>query len=139
MATRKTRNPELAAAAGHLAEAAHLVRQAVSKKIDAFGASAAGELNKAKMAAAVGGTRANRRFESLMRKAQQQLAKATNAAKGSLHKAVRESEKRLQAMDKAVKANLAKLQRAGQVKAAAAKKAAKKAPAKKTAKRRSAV
>jgi hypothetical protein len=136
MATRKPKNPELVAAAGHLADAAHHVREAVSQKIDAFGAAAVVELDKARRSALARSGQASRKFESLMKKAQQQLTKATNAAKKSLHKAVRESEKRLLAMDKALQADLAKLQRTSLAEPAAAKAvptkvAVKKAPAKK--------
>jgi uncharacterized protein (DUF885 family) len=140
MATRKPRNPELVAAAGHLADAAHHVREAVSQKIDAFGAAAAGELDKARQAALDRSGQAGRKFESLMKKARQQLTKATDTAKKSLHKAVRESEKKLQAMDKALQSDLAKLRRSIRAEPASAKPskqaAAKKAPPKKAAARK---
>ena len=141
MVIRKPKNPELAAAANHLAEAAHHVRQAVSQKIDHFGAAAALELDKARQVALAQGGQASRKFESLMKRARQQLTRATNAAKKSLDKAVRESEKKLQAMDKAVQVNLVDLQRAGQAKgpagtAVARKGAPRKAPAKKAAARK---
>jgi hypothetical protein len=130
MATRKPKNPELVAAAGHLADAAHHVREAMSQKLDAFGAAAVVELDKARQSALARSGQASRKFESLMKKARQQLTKATGAAKKSLHKAVRESEKKLLAMDKALQADLAKLQRTSRAEPAAAKALPKKAAAK---------
>jgi hypothetical protein len=48
MTARRTMNPELAAAAAKLAEAAQDVRQAVSQKVDEIGASVSAEIDKAK-------------------------------------------------------------------------------------------
>lgn len=136
MATRKPKDVELTAAAESLAEAAHHLRQAVSARIDAFESAVAQELDRVRSAAVAKGGQASRDFNSLVRGAQQQATKMTNAAKRSLHQAVRESEKMLQAMDRTVQTDLAKLRRAAEArmadgKAPARKVVAKKAPGKK--------
>ena len=63
MATRKRKNPELAAAADNLAAAAHHVRAAVSKKVDALRAAASAELAKGR-----------RQFDAQLRKVTTALA-----------------------------------------------------------------
>ena len=135
MATRKPKNPELAAAASNLGVAARHIRRAVRHKVDELGASASTELAKAR-----------RQFDAQWKKVEARLIRATNEAKRSLHKAVREAEKKLQATKKAAQAKLAEMQRRGKggaatrktaTKKAAVKKApAKKAPAKKAAVKR---
>jgi membrane-associated HD superfamily phosphohydrolase len=132
MATRKPKDTELHAAAANLAEAAHHLRQAVTERIDAFASAATLELDRARKATAAQGGQASRDFDALMRRAQQQLTKTTNAAKKSLHKAVRESEKMLQAMDKTVQNDLARLRGTAEARMAAGKTAARKATAAKT-------
>jgi len=132
MATRKPKNPELAAAANNLGVAARHIRRAVSHKVDEIGASASVDLAKAK-----------RRLDAQLKKIEARLIKVTNDAKRSLHKAVREAETRLQATKKAAQARLAEMHRARKGKAAAKKKvgrkpAVKKAPAKKAAARKAA-
>jgi hypothetical protein len=116
MATRKPKNPELAAAADSLAAAAHHVRLAVSKKVDALRASAATELAKGK-----------RRLDAQLQKFEAKLTKTTEDAKKSVHKAVREAEKRLHA------ANKPAAKKAPAKKATAKKAAVKRAPARKSA------
>ncbi len=139
MVTRKAKNPELVAAVDNLADAAHHVRMAISQKIDAFATAAALELDKARQAAMAQGGAASRKFESLMTKAETQLTKATNAAKKSLYKTVRESERKLQAIDMTVRSDLARLKRVGEVQAAPAKAVARKAGLKKAAAKKSVV
>ena len=130
MATRKPKNPELAAAATNLGVAARHIRRAVRHKVDELGASASTELGKAR-----------RQLDAQWKKVEARLIKATNEAKRSLHKAVREAEKKLQATKKAAQAKLAEMQRRGKGgaatrKAAAKKAVVKKAPAKKAAVKR---
>jgi len=72
----------------------------------------------------------------LLDKARRQLNRTTAAAKKSLHNAVKDSEKKLRAMDKSVSEDLAKLQKAGAAKVASAKAAVKKVTAKKAAPRK---
>jgi hypothetical protein len=128
MATRKPKNPELAAAASNLGVAARHIRRAVRHKVDELGASAAAELGKAR-----------RQLDAQWKKVEARLIKATNEAKRSLHRAAREAEKTLQATRKAAHAKLAELQRAGKGGAATKKVAAKKAPARKAAVKRAPV
>lgn len=51
MASRKPKHPELAAAAGQLAEAAQHVRQAVSQKVEHIEATVSADIDKAKKSA----------------------------------------------------------------------------------------
>jgi len=132
MATRKPKNPELAAAASNLGVAARHIRRAVKHKVDEIGASASTELGKAR-----------RQLDAQWKKVEARLIKASNEAKRSLHKTVREAEKTLQATKKAAQARLAEMHRSGKAGAAAkktpARKAAvKRAPAKKGAAKRAA-
>jgi len=123
MATRKPKNPELAAAAKNLGVAARHIRRAVNQKLDQIGTAASAELAKAKNAALTKSGQAKRDFDALMKKAEARLKKATAEAKASLHKAVGEAEKKLGAAKKAA------------VKKAPAKKAAPRKAAAKTAKK----
>jgi flagellar biosynthesis/type III secretory pathway protein FliH len=125
MATRKSKNPELAAAANDLTAAAHHIRQAINRKLDEIGAAASARLDKAMQAAQAKRARAERQFDALLSKAQKRLTKASNQAKKSLHGAVRQAEKRLQATNRAAQSKLADLAPAGTGRAAAKKVAAK--------------
>jgi len=125
MATRKPKNPELAAAASNLGIAARHIRRAVSHKVDELGASASTELDKAR-----------RHLDAQWKKVEARLIKASNQAKRSLHKAVREAEKTLLATKKAAQAKLAEMQRSAKRQAATRKAVAKTAPAKKAAAKR---
>lgn len=110
MATRKLKNSELAAAADNLAAAAHHVRVAVSKKVDEIRAAASAELAKG-----------SRRIDAELKRVESKLTRASEDAKKSVHKVVREAESKLQT---AVKT--------------AGKTAGKKAPAKKAAAKKAA-
>ncbi len=133
MGTRKSKNTELAAAAGNLAEAARHIRQAVSDKVEAIGASASIELGKVRQVALTKGGQAERRLEALLRRVEGRLTQAINEASRSLHRVVRDAEKTLQATTKAAQAGLTDLHLAGQGKAATRKATLTKAPTKKAA------
>jgi len=133
MATRSKKNPELAAAASNIADAAQHIRRAVGKKFDQIGASASAEIGKAKKAALTKRGQAERKFDALLKSAEVRLTRATNEAKRSLHRAVREAEKKLQATKKAVESRLTELHLIGKGKPAAKKAAVKKTPATKAA------
>ncbi len=94
MATRKTRNPELAQAVDNLGQAAQHVRNAVQGKIDDVRAGAAAELAKAKARALKKTDAAQGRFEAALNKAETKLHKLIAGAQAKLDKAVREAEKR---------------------------------------------
>ncbi|HET7862935.1 MAG TPA: hypothetical protein VFL86_00885 [Burkholderiaceae bacterium] len=132
MATRKPKTPELADAANDLAAAVQHVREAVSHKLDAIGALASAELNKAMLAAQAKGGRAEQQFDVLWAKAQRRLLKASDEAKKSLHGAVRQAEKRMEAARKTAQATLADLTAAGMARVAAKKATAKPATARKS-------
>jgi hypothetical protein len=123
MATRKSKNPELSAAANSLADAAHHVGQAFSQKADEIGATVASELDKAKQAALTKRGQATRRFDTLLNRVEGRPRK-------SLHKLVRETEKKLQTTKKAAQAKLNARPAAAKSKAPAKKAVAKKAPPK---------
>lgn len=125
MATRKPKNPELAAAASNLGVAARHIRRAVQHKVDEIGASASTELGKAR-----------RQLDAQWKKVEARLIKAGNEAKRSLHKAVREAEKTLQATKKAAHTRLAQMHQSSKGAAATKKTIAKKTAAKKTAVKR---
>ena len=130
MATHRPKNPELAAAVRNLADAVHHIGKAFVQKVDEIGASASAELDKAKQAALTRRGQATRQLDALLRRAEGKLKRAINEATKSLHKTVREGEKKLTAPKKAPATKVA-------VKKAAAKKApAKKATVKKAAARR---
>ncbi len=131
MATRKPKTPELAAAANDLAAAVQHVRDAVTHKLDAIGALASDELNKAMLVAQAKGGRAERQFDALWAKAQGRLLKASDEAKKSLHGAVRQAEKRLEAARKSAQATLADLTATGMARVAARKVADKRVAARK--------
>lgn len=116
MATRKPKNPELAAAADNLAAAIQHVRIAVTRKVEAIRAAASVELAKG-----------SRLLEAELKKVEAKLSKASDDAKKSVHQVVRQAESKLQS---AVK-------NAGK-RAPAKKAAAKKAPAKKAAAKKAA-
>jgi hypothetical protein len=77
MASKKSKNPELTQAADSLAEAAHHVGKAVSQKVDEIGAAATAELNKVKSAAKAKGGQAQGKLETLIKRAETKLKKAT--------------------------------------------------------------
>lgn len=132
MATRKTSNPELAAAAKNLAAAARHTRKAINQKIDQIGTAASGELNKARRTALTQSGRAKRQFDALVKSAQVRLKKITIEAREALHRAAGEAEKKLQAARSAV------AKKVPAKKAASKKAAAKRAPARKVAVKRKA-
>lgn len=111
MATRKPKNPELAAAADSLAAAVHHVRVAVGKKVDAIRTAASAELAKG-----------SRLLDAELKKIEAKLTRASEDAKKSVHKVVREAESKLQTA----------VRSAGK-KVVAKKAPARKAPAKKAA------
>lgn len=125
MATRKPKNPELAAAAKSLASAARHTRKAISQKLDEIGAAASEEMADVKKTALTQSGRARRKIDALVRKAKVQLKKAATGARKSLKQAAGEAEKTLEAAKKAV------TKKAPAKKAAAKKPAAKRAPARK--------
>jgi hypothetical protein len=101
MPTRPPKNPELAAAARSLADAVHHIGRAFVQKVDEIGASASAELDKAKQAALTRRGQATRQLDALLRRAEGKLKRAINEATKSLHKTVREGEKKLQPAKKA--------------------------------------
>jgi hypothetical protein len=125
MATRKPKNPDLAAAASSLADAVHHIGQAFVKKIDEIGTYVSAELDKARKAALTKRGQTGRKVDALLKSAEGKLRKAVGEATKSLHRTVREGEKKLTTTKKAP----AK-------KAVARKTAARKAPAKKAPARR---
>ena len=137
MATRKPTNPQLAAAAKNLASAAHHIRLAINQKLDEIGTVASGELDKAKNAALTRSGQAKRQFDALFKTAQGRLKKINSDAKKSLHKAVAEAQKTVQAAKKVVAKKVA-AKKAPAKKAATKKATARRSPARKAAVKRAA-
>jgi DNA-binding protein HU-beta len=135
MATRKPKNPELAAAAKNLASAARHTRKAIGQKLDEIGAAASEELTVAKKTALTQTGRARRKIDALVNKARVRLKKAATGAKRTLKKAAGEAEKTLKEAKKAVAKTVSAKKPAPAKKAAVKRAPARKAAAKKAARK----